>query len=366
MSDNQHYITKAYLDRFVHSASGQRILYPYARAQGVRKAKGTKRLGCAESFFLQKDGNEVNNKVDEARKIIESQVFASGKATAGPLAKCIFDDSYNPDAQEIGELILAAVFLWWSSPVQIQNAAMTALLSHQADLFNRMNTEKAKALYQEKYGDEATSRMDADRESILNGDLFVDVGEENWRQLGFSSPTSMAIVGEQLAPMTLTICRSHPNSFFLTSDNPVVFLSTAQPNNPGLALPDARVWFPVSHNRGFLWSQRKQNFGANMKLERSNFGHSETRAMNRQIVKWCYKDVYSPLPEPWVEDAVKSAAFDPCFGHYGSLKQLIETHNAPAVFEEPNGKQRKGEIVNMTAGLRTGEKCDAVRIGRTF
>lgn len=364
MSDNQHYITKAYLDRFVHSTSGQRVLYPYSRAQGIRKAKGTKRLGCADSFFLQKDGSEVNNKVDEARKTIESQVFASGKATAGPLAKCIFDDSYLPNTQEIGELILAAAFLWWSSPVQIQNSAMITLLSYQADLFNRMNTEKAKAYYQEQYGDQATAQLKADREAVLNGELFVDVGEENWRQLGFSSPSDMAIVGEQLARMEFALCHSHRNSFFLTSDNPVLFLSSAQPNNPGLELPDTRVWFPISHNRGLLWSHRKKNPLGSIRLERRNLGFSETRTLNRHIVKWSYKDVYSPLPESWVEEAVKSAEFDPCFGHYGSLKQLIEAHTAPAVFHGPNGKQRNGEIVNMTAGLRTGEKCDAVRIGR--
>ncbi len=364
MNDNQHYITKAHLDKFIHPTSGQNILHPYVRTQGIHKAKGTKRLACADSFFHQRDGAEMNNKLDEARKQIESRVFASGKATSGPLAKCIYDDTFLPNKQEGGELILAAAFLWWSSPVQIQNSAMMSLLCSQADFFNRLNSEEAKALYEKRYGEEAEARLQADRDAVLKGDLIVDVGEENWRQLGFSSTTGMDILGDQLSYMTLEICRCHPDSFFLTSDNPVIVLSATKPDKPGLALPDARVWFPISYNRGLLWTHNKGKVGNVLGVSRSGFGHSETRNLNRQIIKWCYKEVYSPLPGAWIDETMKANSFDPCFGHYGSLNEVIEAHSAPAFVERGNALQRKGEVVDLIAGLKSGEKCDAVGIGR--
>jgi Protein of unknown function (DUF4238) len=163
--------------------------------------------------------------------------------------------------------------------------------------------------------------------------------------------------------MTLAICRCHPNGFFLTSDNPVIVLSARQPNKPGVALPDARVWFPISYNRGLLWTHKKGMAGS-VAVSRSGFGHSETRSLNRQIIKWCYKEVYSPLPETWIDEAMKANSFDPCFGHYGSRNLVIEAHSAPAFVARGSGLQRRGEIVDLIAGLKSGAKCDAVRIGR--
>jgi hypothetical protein len=355
MSDNQHYITKAYLDKFVHANSSQKILFPYDKDLGSLGGKGTKRLGSAEDFYVQKAGESLTNKLDETRKAAETLFFASGKRTSGPVAKCIYDDDFLPGTEEQCVLAGAATFLWCGSPVQIHNTAMMGLMANQMYLFNRLNTERAKELYKTRYDSEADRRLQEDRKAVLQGDLTVDVGEEDWKQLGFESFRYGPHFLAALSDMGLTVCTCHYKSFFLTSDNPVVTTSDERPDRPGVLLKDAEVWFPISYKKGLLWSWKHKG------VSRDCFGHSKTRAMNRRIIRWCYKKVYSPLRDVWIEAAMKENSFDPCYGHYGSLQQLIDGHTAPAVMI--TGKsQNVGEIVDLTAGLRAGEKCDVVKL----
>lgn len=126
-NDNQHYISRAYLDKFVHPSSSQKVLFPYAKGFGPLSPKGTKRLASADHFYRQIDEGKLTNKLDEARKQSETLYFASGKRTSGPLAKCIFEDSYVPAAGDKMMLAGAAAFLRCGSPVQIHNIAMMAL-----------------------------------------------------------------------------------------------------------------------------------------------------------------------------------------------------------------------------------------------
>ncbi len=351
--DNQHYISKAHLDKFIHPSSEQKVLYPYTKGCGPQPAKGTKCLASADHFYRQIDAGELTNKLDEARKQIETQLFASGKRTSGPLAKCIFDDSYTPiDADKI-MLVWAAAFLRCGSPVQIHNCAMSGVMASQMWSFNQLNTDRAKTSYTEKYGDNAEKMIEEDRKKLWEGKIVADVGEENWKQLGFESIGHERTYLDQLMKMGLTICSSHPKSFFITSDNPVILVSSLQPNNPGLIVPDVRVWFPISYRKGLLWSW------AHRGINKTAFGHSETRMWNRQMIKWCYREVYSPSPEDWLRDAVKEIEFDPRLGHYGSLKEMAESHSLPAL--DANNKE-VGEIIDSAAALRAGKKHDVLKL----
>lgn len=65
--DNQHYISKAHLDKFIHPSSPQKVLYPYTKGRGPQPAKGTKRLASADHFYRQIDAGQPTNKLDEAR-----------------------------------------------------------------------------------------------------------------------------------------------------------------------------------------------------------------------------------------------------------------------------------------------------------
>jgi hypothetical protein len=81
--------------------------------------------------------------------------------------------------------------------------------------------------------------------------------------------------------------------------------------------------------------------------------------INRRVIKWCYKEVYSSLPEEWIDTAVQGEKFDPCFGHYGTLQDMIDNHALPAIM--PDGSQN-GHILIICAGLRAGAKVDVVGI----
>ncbi len=352
---NDHYITKAYLDKFVHPGSKDKVLFPYARGDRIPKAagKGTKKLGSAESFYAQKENGEWHNKLDDARKFVESIVFASGKRTSGPLAKCVYDDDFSPTAEHRPILAGAAAFLHTGSPVQIHNTAMFGLFACQAHALNQLNTVDAKDLYTEAYGDDWEKKIQEDRVALLKGELVVDVGEENWKQLGFEAMQLQEMWINVLSKMGLTICGSHYQSFFITSDNPVVVHCGSQPNNPGIGVKDAEIWFPISYKKGLLWTWKHRG------VQRDTFGHSLTRTMNKRMIKWCYKEVYSPLAEDWIGRAMKEVQFDPCYGHYGSLQEMIDNYALTAIL--PNGTQA-GEIMDITAGLKSGEKHDVVGI----
>jgi hypothetical protein len=65
------------------------------------------------------------------------------------------------------------------------------------------------------------------------------------------------------------------------------------------------------------------------------------------MIKWCYREVYSSLPEDWIESAMIEERFDPCFGHYGSLKDVAENHCVNAV--DQAGKSH--EIIDLLKAL---------------
>ena len=354
MKDNQHYVSKAHLDKFVHPNSQQNALYPYAKGRGALRPTGTKQLASADRFYVQQESGQLTNKLDESRKQNEAVFFASGKRTSGPLAKCVYDDDFTPTYDDKVMLAGAAAFLRCGSPVQVHNAAMLAALANQIWAFNSFNTARLACEYRKRYGEDAERKLEEDRKEFWEGRLFVDVGEENWKQLGFSSFESEATWVEALSKMALTICEAHPRSFFVTSDNPVILTRGSQSDTPGLGLIDAEVWFPISHRKGLLWTWKASQTG------RTTLGHSATRIRNRMMIKWCYREVYAPLPEDWVESAIIEDKFDPCFGHYGSLKDVAEKHCVSAV--DQAGKNH--EIIDLLKALRASEKLDVLRLHR--
>src|SRR5581483_10224476 len=211
---NQHYITKAYLDRFIHPDSTQAVLYPYRKGGNSCKPRGTKKLGSAINFYRQRENGVLNDNLDEARKFSETLFFASGKRTPSTLAQCVFDDDFVPVEHDRLHLAAAAAFLFCGSPVQIHNTAMHLLLLDQMDAFNRLGSAEAAKRYRELFGEQAEEKLQADRQELLKGELFVDVGRENWKQLGFTSFQMEADVIKLLLGMRLTIVNCHYKSFF--------------------------------------------------------------------------------------------------------------------------------------------------------
>jgi hypothetical protein len=83
---------------------------------------------------------------------------------------------------------------------------------------------------------------------------------------------------------------------------------------------------------------------------------------NMDIIRWCYKKVYSPLPADWIATAMKENKFNPCYGHYRSLEQIAQNHTYPAVLEGVGKEHQRGEVINMLEALRAGKECDAVEL----
>lgn len=343
---NQHYITKAYLDKFVHPSSGQEILYPYRKGGNPCKPRGIKSLGSAANFYRQRENGILHDKLDEARKVSETLLFASGKRNPSPLSQCIFEDAFIPKEADKLHLAGAAAFLWCGSPVQIHNCAMNTLLHSQIDLFNWHKTDEAIAAFREKHGDAAEQKLAESREMVLKGQLFADVGEGDRKQLGFRSFEIERDVISLLLGMQMTIVDCNRRCVFLTSDNPVV---RTFPSGPGRA--DDEVWFPISHKRAVRW-HRRHKMGV-----REQLGYSQCFQLNRRVIKFAHKFIYSPLRETWIEEAARGETYNPRFGHYGSLERVI---SKSAKVSSRDGKQ--GEIIDLIAAMRDGEQVDVVGV----
>jgi hypothetical protein len=346
---SDHYITRAYLDKFIlHPDLNQKVLYLYERGISGFKSKGPKKLGCADGFFDQIDSQtgRVTNMLDETRQKSEAVLFASG-SNPSSIFKCIRDDRFMPTRSDCIQFAAAAALLYCSSPVQIHNSAMLSLAIKQQELLKALRSEEVATYYQTFRGDGPT--LEEMKESVLKGTLRLDVGEKNWRKLGFGSFELEVLVYIDLLQMGFTICTCHYKSFFLTSDNPVVCTSASKPESPGTLLPDAEIWFPISYKRGLLWCRKHRG------VQHTTFGHSDTCKMNKRIIRWCYKGVYSPLPENWIETAMMANTFNPCLGHYGSLEK---THGHKTEIVKDDGT--KEEVVDVLAALRAGEKRNVV------
>src|SRR5579871_4218903 len=209
MSDNQHYVTRAYLEKFIRPDSVQRVLYPYQKSIGATAAKGTKHLASADCFYVQNVSGELSNRLDEARKFLETKLFASGRRTSGALANCIYDDKFYPSIEQVLELATVAAFLHCGAPMTIHNTAMMGVFCNQAHALNTLKTKAAKEEYERSYGAAAEAKIAEDRQQILNGELIIDVGEENWKQQGFFSFKMAEVWMQHLTQMGLTICSAH-------------------------------------------------------------------------------------------------------------------------------------------------------------
>jgi len=341
----QHFITKAHLDKFIHPDVGHAVLFPYRKGGDPCKARGTRRLGGAINFYRQRENGAFHDNLDEARKQSETLLFSSGRRTPSSLSQCIYEDAFVPSEQDRLQLAAAAAFLWCGSPVQIHNTAMHALLFFQMDLLNRLNTDEMQKTYRERYGEAAEHRLEEDRDKLLNGELVLDVGKENWRQLGFEAFQIEEVLIRLLLGMQMTVVDCNYRCFFLTSDTPVV--RTYPSGHDKL---DDEVWFPISYRRGILWHRRNDGI-------RNRLGYSGSFLYNRRVIRHAYKFIYSPLSEGWIKTAARQETFDPLFGYYGSLEKVIEGAK-PAIF---NG-ERHGEIVDIVAAMRASPKPDVVGI----
>lgn len=254
---NDHYVTKAYLDRFIHPQSivaGNQVLFPYAKGGAVCRPRGTKNLGSAEHFYTQKlaDGR-VDTALDEALQKAELYIFASGKRNPGMLAKCIFSDQLPQNPVERDELIVGIALMRCRTPVQIHNTSVMNDLCDHAEVFNQLNKPEARdACRKSPISDaEIEYAIDRVRQKFLNGELRV--GVEDQKQDGLESLKYVQTIFPVLKTMRLRLVKSFHSDVFIASDNPVVINVPEDSRGQGLQQSKAtEVWFPISHNRGLL------------------------------------------------------------------------------------------------------------------
>jgi hypothetical protein len=344
---NDHYVMVAHLNKFIHPESKQRVLHPFRKGRNELGPKGPKHLGCAEGFYSQvlEDGT-VTNRLDTGLKISENLTFGSGKRDCGVLARCIYDDVFFPttEAERI-EITHCTAFSYCRAPVQIHNVAMMHqftinLMTYEIGLEPDEPIVRAMMQANKMSESEAREHLTIGKKAIRDGDITVSAAFPHERQSGFDILTmqkEMWIIEK----MQWRLLEAAPGSFFLTSDNPVVVEDASSPTRRVHALRQSKnveIWFPISHRYGFLMAWRKQGQG------RSVASHSQTRSLNRRMIKWCYRHVYSPLRAPWINEAVRDVIFSPLLGRLKSIHECYQN--------KPDGP------IDVVAALQDAEYAD--------
>jgi hypothetical protein len=344
-----HYVMKSHLDKFIHPTSKERVLYPYRKGMGQLHPKGPRHLGCAEGFYNQvlEDGAE-STRLDEGFQLGEKLLFSSGKRTPSTLSRCVYDEAFFPTTdQERAEITFCTSFMYCRAPVQIHNTAMIRHLGANIDVFNRLDAEDEELVksYMEANDvtkDEAQKQVAKSKDEILRGNMTVSVGWEHERQDGFNMLTLQQHIMSVVDDMRWRLLRAASGSSFLTTDNPVVVEDPSFPKKRMHGMRQSRrieVWFPISHEIGLLVDWRREQ-----PQGRVVASHSQTRALNRRMIKWCYRHVYSPRREDWIAEATKSAKFRPLLDRLTSIDEWC--------------KSARGNIVDMMSALENGEEAD--------
>lgn len=350
-----HYVMKAHLDKFVHPTSDNRRLYPYRRGVGLlpwkRDGFGPKGLGWATDFYSQvREGGSVSNDLDYSIQAQETLFFGSVKGRLSPLSRCIFDADFFPytEAQKAA-IAFCAAFSRLRSPVQIHDAAMVSEFAANAFALKVATTSDTVEWFEKRKGlssEEARAAAHEWKTDLLEGNLRAGVGKDKERQDGLESLAYIKVLVASLTEMCWRLLVATGNDFFLTSDNPVVFEDRAQPTKRfnGIRQPRVEVWYPLSHRIGLLsnWTMKQQG--------RFGVGHSQVRALNRRMIKWCYRNVYSPLPEDWIEHAVRNDDFNPLLDRFTTLGAVVEPAKDNIIIEAPASA--------AAAALENGEPAD--------
>ncbi len=338
--DNQHYTPKAHLDKFIHPSSAENVLYPYAKGGHSCRPRGTKKLASYESFYVQTVGDGLtDNSLDESLQNAERLMFASGKRTTGPLAKCIYEGRLPATVNERLDLVAGIALMRCRAPVQIHNTAMQGDLSNQMWFLNTLNTDQARAAYIKSGipAAEVDAEIEVDRRKLLSGELWL--GIEDQRQAGLESFQFTEMLAAALSQMRMRLIHVYRKDVFITSDNPVVVNVPGFHRGEGISqTKDTEVWFPISYNRGILLDHREGPDGIEY------FGHSQSISLNRRILKWCHRFVYSPLRLNWLKVASRQERFNPLLGRMRSLGDLVES--------------AEGDIVSTQKYLENADACD--------
>lgn len=329
-NDSQHIVTRAYLDRFIDPqkvAENDRVLFPYAKGGFPCRPRGTKRIGCAQHFYsYRRDDGSYDNSVDKGLQEFERLVFSPPESKEGAFARCLRDDDTPKSLDDRVVLAAVAAVMRCRSPVQMHNFAAYGDMCNQIWAFNMLKAPHVLAAYMEggMSKEDAEAAIDADREELLKGELRVEVSDE--RRFGLESLKHVQPVIETLMQLRMRLIRAYRTDVFVTSDNPVVVHVPDDPRGEGLTqTPQTEIWFPISHNRGLLFDQRPGRDGV------EQAGHSQTIVLNRRIVKWSYRFVYSPQKIDWLASAVTNEQFNPLMRRMKSVQDIVDFSSADVV-----------------------------------
>ncbi len=312
MSDSlgkkQHFVMRAHLDKFIlppsHPMASERrfrVLFPYKRGEGqiYPHGEGPKGLAWAYGFYDKTSGPDKNF-IDAGLQKVEPGIFSRSKGKMSPICRCVYEDGYFPrSGYDLAMIAYCVAVTWLRSPVVIHTIAM-----HDGFLNN------VKALY-------------IANESGIN----VEVKIKHEKQNGLMALKYPKILAPVFAEMRWRILTPPRNQYFLTSDNPVVIYDQTTSKRRFVQIgqsKDVEIWFPLSFNTGLYLDWKAGGvLSGNENGNRFAIGRSKTRELNRHIIRRCYKHVYSPLAEEWIEDAIIENKFSPMLGKFTTFEDCM-------------------------------------------
>lgn len=349
-----HYVMRSHLANFAHPSSTGKVLFPYRKGQGLllnkRNGIGPTGLGWGEDFYSQilPDGSSCRE-LDRGLQFSEKTFFGIPNGIPSAVWKCIHDPTYFPSDEEgRTHITYCTAFSHCRTPVQIHNMAMLMHISIAVEAFNAFSGDNegmiARTMESEKLSREAAiEKMRATQQLLFDGSIYLSTKNEKQDGLNILKLEEKLWIIIEMKWELLEAC---PGQFFLTSDNPVVMENPQLPNKKWMPawLKGTEVWYPISHRYGLLMRQSPE-----IVERRRMASHSETRSLNRRMIRRAYRHVYSPLKEDWIDEAVREERFNPMVGRlktvkalceaqpgkYGETVSALETHGEPTdIFEK--------------------------------
>jgi len=339
---NDHYVSRSYLKRFLHPktlSEGVPQLYPYSRADGAMRARGVKVLGCAEDFYrVRSRTGKSDRTADEFLTSMENEVFRDQPGRQSAYADLTAAAKWPLSVSQKHELAFVIAMMRCRAPIQIHNAAMLLELAENLDAFNKLNNQSFKQMM---ISDGATEdEVTMGTAAFVRGDVRMAVAKHEEKHVGLESLAYIPKLAEILRCMRWRLITAPKEELLITSDNPAVIHVPEQRDGQGIIQSaGTELWFPISYDHGLLLDHRT---GGDI---REIAGHSQLRALNRRIVKWCYRFVYSPRPLEWLDRAVRESAFRPLLGRLTSLQSLFDT--------------AANDILDLSGYLRTSSATSA-------
>ena len=328
VTKRNHYLPQFYLSNFVQN-SEKGVFWVYYKNEEEPRPQTPVNTGIEKHLYNVK---RSDGSVDDS---IEKELLSLIDGEAAPIIKKLIDTKARLEHDDIFNIALFLSFMETRVPKSIQASReigeatsiymLKDLANHPDDIQKLLN--------------------EARQESIIEGDMTVDIFQnllndlENRYKISFdrkyatgASLSSSVAIFQQLINMNWCLCRAPSNTYFITSDYPLVCFVLNDDGSAkfggGFGLPNAEVTFPLSPTKClYLDRKHRHRYKAISKTNLQEINKRTAWAAERFIISHIRSKYVRRLNE-WSSESRKLPIID--------KKQLFKEFRKKGILRKDN------------------------------